>query len=182
LGARRTRLIVLDRDGVINEDSDEYIKSPDEWRALPGSLDAIRRLNESGFDVVVATNQSGVGRGLFTSEALDGIHEHMLAAVAAAGGDIAGIYVCPHRPEDACDCRKPSPGLLKRIAADFERSLHDVPVVGDKLTDVECARAAGGRPIFIETERRAGDLPHVRALGVEVHSSLSRAVDALLAE
>ena len=151
--ARRRPLVILDRDGVINADSDDYVKSPDEWHPLPGSLDAIARLCRAGFDVVVATNQSGIGRGLFTVETLEAIHARMRDAVAAAGGHIAGIYYCPHRPEDGCDCRKPAPGLLRRIAADFGQPLDGVPFVGDKLTDAETALAAGAHPIFVGTPR-----------------------------
>jgi len=176
------RLIVLDRDGVINADSDDYVKSPEEWRPLPGSLDAIARLGRAGFDVVVATNQSGIGRGLFSEHALDAIHARMRAEVAAAGGEIKAIYVCPHRPEDDCACRKPRPGLLERIARDFGRPLAEVPFVGDKLTDVQAAVAAGARPIFVQTPENAADVERARALGAEVYPSLSRAADALLAE
>lgn len=173
---------MLDRDGVINEDSDDYIKSPGEWRPLPGSLDAIARLRRAGFDIVVATNQSGVGRGLFSAETLDAIHARMRDAVAAAGGEIKGIYVCPHRPEDDCTCRKPRPGLLERIARDFGRPLDGVPFIGDKLSDVEAAVAAGARPVFVATPGRAADAERARALGAAVYATLAEAVDALLAE
>jgi len=182
LSAAERKLIVLDRDGVINADSDDYVKSPEEWRPLPGSLDAIARLARAGFDVVVATNQSGVGRGLFSEHALDAIHARMRAEVAAAGGAIKAIYVCPHRPEDDCECRKPRPGLLERIARDFGRPLAGVPFVGDKLSDVEAAVAAGARPIFVMTPERAADVGRARALGAEVYSSLAEAADGLLAE
>ena len=182
LGGAGRKLIVLDRDGVINADSDDYVKSPEEWRPLPGSLDAIARLGRAGYDVVVATNQSGVGRGLFTAEALEAIHVRMCADVAAAGGAIAAIYVCPHVPEDDCACRKPRPGLLAQIARDFDRPLAGVPFVGDKLTDVQAAVAAGARPIFILSEERAADAAPARALGAAVHASLAQAVEALLRE
>jgi len=178
----KRRLIVLDRDGVINADSDDYVKSPDEWRPLPGSLDAIARLTRAGFDVVVATNQSGIGRGLFSAETLDAIHARMHEAVAAAGGEIKAIYVCPHRPEDDCACRKPRPGLLERISQDFGRTLDGVPFVGDKLADVEAAVAAGARPVFVRKPERAADEARARALGAEVFPSLAAAVEALLAE
>jgi D-glycero-D-manno-heptose 1,7-bisphosphate phosphatase len=176
------KLIVLDRDGVINADSDDYVKSPAEWLPLPGSLEAISRLWGAGFDVVVATNQSGIGRGLFTEVALDAIHEHMRRSVRAAGGRIAGVYVCPHRPEDACECRKPRPGLLQRIAGDFGRSMQGVPFVGDKLSDVEAAVAVGARPIFVRSGGRPIETATLRALGVDIHADLASAVDALLAE
>lgn len=179
---RRTRLIVLDRDGVINADSDDYVKSAAEWHPLPGALEAIARLNAAGYDVVVATNQSGVGRGLFDAAALEGIHAAMHAAVAAAGGDIAGVYVCPHAPSDRCECRKPAPGLLRKIEADFGRPLAGVPFVGDKLTDVEAARAVGARPVFVRSGGRADEAARAAAAGVEVHADLAAAVDALLVE
>jgi len=178
--AAERRLVVLDRDGVINADSDDYIKSPDEWHPLPGSLEAIARLCRAGYDVVVATNQSGVGRGLFSIETLDAIHARMREAVAAAGGRIAGIYYCPHRPDDGCECRKPATGLLRRIAADFERPLDGVPLVGDKLTDMQAALAAGARPVFVGTPRDDAVRARLAELGVEVHRDLSSAVDALL--
>ncbi|MFO7287879.1 MAG: D-glycero-beta-D-manno-heptose 1,7-bisphosphate 7-phosphatase [Gammaproteobacteria bacterium] len=177
----RRRLVVLDRDGVINADSDEYVKSPDEWHPLPGSLEAIARLHRAGFDVVVATNQSGVGRGLFSRETLEAIHARMRDAVAAAGGRIAGIYYCPHRPEDGCTCRKPKPGLLRRIEADFGQPLDGVPFVGDKLADVEAALAVGARPIFVGTPRDDTERSRLAELGVETHPDLSSAADALLA-
>ncbi len=175
-------MIVLDRDGVINADSDEYIKTPDEWRPLPGSIDAIARLVRAGYDVVVATNQSGVGRGLFTADALDAIHARMQAEVAAAGGVINAIYVCPHAPGDDCACRKPRPGLLAQIARDFGLPLTDVPFVGDKLSDVQAAIAAGARPIFVMTPERGADLDKVRELDVEIYPNLARVVDMLLDE
>ena len=181
IGAAR-KLIVLDRDGVINADSDDYVKSPDEWRPLPGSLGAIARLTQAGFDVVVATNQSGIGRGLFSTDTLDAIHARMRQAVTAAGGEIRAIYVCPHRPEDDCACRKPRPGLLEQIARDFGRPLAEVPFVGDKLSDVEAAIAAGARPVFLQAPGRAADADQARALGADVYESLAAAVDALLAE
>ena len=179
---RERHLIVLDRDGVINADSDDYIKSPDEWLPLPGSLEAIARLDRAGFDVVVATNQSGVGRGLFSAEALEAIHARMRRMIAAAGGSIAGIYVCPHRPDDGCDCRKPLPGLLHRIGEDFGRSLRGVPFVGDKLSDVEAARAVGAHAMFVSTSGEDQDRRQVEALGVPVYRDLAHAVDVLLRE
>lgn len=176
------KLIVLDRDGVINADSDTYIKSPEEWRPLPGSVDAIARLERAGFDVVVATNQSGVGRGIFTADALEAIHRRMHADVEAAGGRIAGVYVCPHRPEDGCVCRKPRPGLLRRIAEDFGRPLKGVPFVGDKVSDAEAAVAAGARPVHVRGAFGDPDFERLRELGAEMHSDLASVVDALLAE
>jgi len=143
------RLLLIDRDGVINRDSDQYIKSVAEWEPLPGSLNAIADLTRAGFQVVIITNQSGVGRGLFSVETLNQIHTEMCTAVELAGGRIAGIYYCPHRPEDACECRKPKPKLLLDAAVAFGASLQDVAFIGDKLSDVEAALAAGARPILV---------------------------------
>jgi len=130
-------LIILDRDGVINHDSDNYIKSPDEWRPMDRSLEAIARLTHAGWSVAVATNQSGIERGLFDISTLHAIHTKMMAAVADAGGRIDGIFFCPHAPDAGCDCRKPAAGLLRDISARFNRGLAGVPLVGDSLRDLK---------------------------------------------
>lgn len=145
------RLVVLDRDGVINEDSDSFVKSVDEWRPIPGSPEAIAELGRLGFTVVVATNQSGLARGLFKRPALHAMHSKMDAVVEAAGGRIADIYVCPHGPDDGCDCRKPKPGLFNQIARDYDQSLSGVPMIGDSLRDLQAAWAVGGRAILVRT-------------------------------
>lgn len=144
-----TRLIVLDRDGVINRDSDAFIRTPDEWLALEGSLEAINLLSRNGFTVAVASNQSGLGRGLFDRQALRLIHRKMRRAVHKAGGSIDRIVCCPHTPGDACDCRKPAPGLLMRLARHYAVSLKGVPVVGDAERDLLAAEAVGARPILV---------------------------------
>jgi D-glycero-D-manno-heptose 1,7-bisphosphate phosphatase len=149
--AETDRLVVLDRDGVINHDSAAYIKSPDEWLPIDGSLEAIAALNSAGFRVAVVSNQSGIGRGLLSEASLEAIHSKMIAAAATAGGEIAAIYYCPHTPEDNCDCRKPRPGLMLQVAADCDTSLVGVPFVGDKPADVELARAVGARPLLVLT-------------------------------
>lgn len=149
------KLIVVDRDGVINRESSGYIRSPAEWIPLPGALQAIAALTSAGFAVVVATNQSGVGRGLFTAAALEDIHRKMNAAVEAAGGRLAGIFVCPHAPEAQCDCRKPRPGLMRQIEAAFGQSLAGTPVVGDAERDMRAARAVGARAILVRTGKGA---------------------------
>lgn len=136
-------LIILDRDGVINHDSDDYIKSPDEWVPLEQSLEAIAKLKHAGWIVVVATNQSGVERGLFDISTLHAIHNKLMAAVAEKGGHIDGIFFCPHAPASSCDCRKPATGLLKDIAERFGRSLENVPVVGDSLRDLQAGAELG---------------------------------------
>ena len=174
-------LVILDRDGVINADSDAFIKSPHEWRALPGSLEAIRDLCSAGFDVVVATNQSGVGRGLFDAETLAAIHRRMRDAVQDAGGRLAGIYFCPHHPDDGCTCRKPAPGLLEQIGRDFARSLEQVPVIGDSARDLDAARKVGARPILVRTGKGAGTEAGLSA-DAEVYDDLAAAARALIDE
>jgi len=145
------KLIILDRDGVINKDSDLYIKSPDEWVPLPGSLEAIARLNQWGYRVVVCTNQSGIGRGLFGMDTLNAIHEKMIKAAAHAGGAIDAIFYCPHTNNDNCNCRKPKPGMLEEIASRYNVPLAGVPVVGDALRDLQAALAVGARPLLVLT-------------------------------
>ncbi|MBI5793168.1 MAG: D-glycero-beta-D-manno-heptose 1,7-bisphosphate 7-phosphatase [Rhodocyclales bacterium] len=155
------KLVILDRDGVINHDSDQYIKSPDEWRPIPGSLAAIARLNQAGYRVVVATNQSGVGRGLFETDTLLAIHDKMLKALTQVGGRIDAIFFCPHTNADNCDCRKPKPGMLKEIAGRFNADLAGVPAVGDSLRDLQAAVAAGAQPMLVLTGkgRKTADDP-----------------------
>ena len=144
-------LVILDRDGVINRDSDAFVKSADEWLPLPGSIDAIATLSIAGFTVAIASNQSGLARGLFDRAALRSMHRKLRRLVAAAGGRVDRIVVCPHGPEDGCDCRKPLPGLLHRLARHYDASLDGVPVIGDSTRDLEAARAAGATPILVRT-------------------------------
>ena len=134
-------LIILDRDGVINFDSDNYIKSPDEWQPIPGSLESIARLTHAGWAVAVATNQSGIERGLFDINTLHAIHNKMVQAINAIGGRIDGIFFCPHTNSGHCQCRKPAPGLLRDIATRFHRELKGVPTVGDSLRDLQAGAA-----------------------------------------
>jgi D-glycero-D-manno-heptose 1,7-bisphosphate phosphatase len=145
------KLIILDRDGVINKDSDEYIKSASEWEAIPGSLEAIARLTHNDYRVIVASNQSGLARRKFDILALNEIHRKMFGHLAQFGGTIDAIFFCPHGPRQNCDCRKPKPGLLNTIAKRLRISLKDVPVVGDKLADIEAADAAGAKPVLVRT-------------------------------
>lgn len=179
---RPGRLVVLDRDGVINEDSDDYIKTPDEWRPIPGSLAAIGALTRAGATVVVVTNQSGVGRGLYDVAMLDAIHARMTAAIAAAGGTLAGIYYCPHVPDEGCDCRKPRPGLLRRIERELGCSLAGAPFIGDKLSDVEAADAIGARPLLVRTGYGAATERALADRSIEVFDDLESAVRTILAE
>jgi D-glycero-D-manno-heptose 1,7-bisphosphate phosphatase len=178
----RRRLVILDRDGVVNVDSAEYVKSPAEWQPLPGSLEAIADLSRAGFDVVVVTNQSGIGRGLFTAAQLEAVHARMRDAVAEAGGRLSGIYYCPHHPDEGCTCRKPLPGLLEQVAVDFAQSLEGVPFIGDKLSDVLAAEAAGARPICVRTGLDPEACEAAARRGAAVFSDLRSAVTALLAE
>jgi D-glycero-D-manno-heptose 1,7-bisphosphate phosphatase len=174
--------IVLDRDGVINQDSSAFIKSPDEWRPLPGSLEAIARLSRAGFAIAVATNQSGVGRGLYSEATLGEIHACMLAAIAEHGGKLEGIYSCIHRPDEACECRKPRPGLLRQIERDSGRALIGAPLIGDRLADLQAAEAVGARPILVRTGSGQRTLAVLGAQNVEVYADLAEAADALLKE
>jgi D-glycero-D-manno-heptose 1,7-bisphosphate phosphatase len=155
------KLVILDRDGVINHDSDQYIKSPEEWKPIPGSLNAIARLNQAGYRVVVATNQSGIGRSLFETDTLIAIHDKMLKALAHVGGHIDAIFFCPHTNADTCDCRKPKPGMLREIAARFNVDLAGVPAIGDSLRDLQAAVAVGAQPILVLTGkgRKTADDP-----------------------
>lgn len=158
------KLIILDRDGVINFDSAQFIKSPDEWKPIPGSLEAIARLNQWGYRVVVATNQSGVGRGLFEMDTLNAIHEKMIKACAQVGARIDAIFFCPHPADSTCECRKPRPGLLKEIAARYNADLTGVPTVGDSLRDLQAGVAVGCKPYLVLTgkgkkTRQDGELP-----------------------
>jgi D-glycero-D-manno-heptose 1,7-bisphosphate phosphatase len=146
---RQVKLIILDRDGVINYDSDKFIKSPDEWRPIPGSLEAIARLNHAGFRVVVATNQSGLGRGLFDMATLIAIHDKMHKALAQVGGRIDAVFYCPHTADSECECRKPKPGMFTEIGNRFGAELTGVPCVGDSVRDLQAAAAVEAQPILV---------------------------------
>ena len=158
------KLLMLDRDGVINQDSDQYIKSPAEWKPIKGSIEAIARLTQAGWRIVVATNQSGIARGLFDTSTLNAIHDVMHKAVIQAGGRIEAIFFCPHAADSNCECRKPKPGMLQEIERRLNIPLAGVPFVGDSLRDMQAAAAAGARPILVLTgkgkkTRDAGGLP-----------------------
>lgn len=144
-------LIILDRDGVINEDSPNYIKSPSEWHPINGAIEAIAQLTKAGHTVVVATNQSGVGRGYYSMETLKAIHAKMCQHVEAAGGKINKIYYCPHTPDDQCACRKPKPGMLLQIQKDFSDLFHSAILVGDSARDIMAAHAAGCQAVLVRT-------------------------------
>ena len=163
------KLVILDRDGVINQDSDQYIKSPSEWRPLPGSIEAIARLCQGGFRVAVATNQSGIGRGLFDMATLNAINDKMMEMVFRQGGRIDALFFCPHTAEEGCNCRKPRTGMLEEIAARFHTELKGVPAIGDSLRDLQAADAVGAQPILVLTGKgratqSAGGLPRKTAV------------------
>ncbi|MGH8743611.1 MAG: D-glycero-beta-D-manno-heptose 1,7-bisphosphate 7-phosphatase [Burkholderiales bacterium] len=174
------KLVILDRDGVINHDSAEFIKSPDEWKPIAGSLEAIARLNQAGYRVVVATNQSGIGRRLFDMTALNAIHDKMHKSLTQHGGRIDAIFFCPHARDLMCACRKPKTGLFQEIAQRFNVNLAGVPCVGDSVRDLQAARAAGAQPILVLTgkgkkTRAAGNLPE----GTQIYADLAEAARAL---
>jgi len=176
-------LVILDRDGVINHESADFIKSPHEWLPIAGSLDAIARLNRAGLRVLVATNQSGLARGLFDIEMLNRIHEKMHLELAELGGAIEAVFFCPCLPDDACECYKPRPGMLNAIAERLRVSLDRVPVVGDARRDIEAARAAGARPVLVRTGKGEQTLADAVGLkNVPVYDDLASFADAYIAE
>lgn len=177
-------LIILDRDGVINRDSKAFVKSAEEWQPLPGSIDAIARLSQAGFTLAVASNQSGLARGLFDLAALDEMHGKLLELVKAAGGAIDYITVCPHGPDDGCDCRKPKPGMLERIGRRFGVALDEAIVIGDSLRDLEAGAEVGARTILVRTGNgRATEAGLTGALAsIDVFDDLAAAAEHLLEE
>jgi D-glycero-D-manno-heptose 1,7-bisphosphate phosphatase len=178
------KLIILDRDGTINSDSEDFVKSPEEWLPLPGSLEAIARLNHAGWHVVIASNQSGLGRGLFDVAALNAMHAKMFKMLAAVGGRIDAVFYCPHSPEEACQCRKPLPGLFEQIGSRFGAPLKGVPTAGDSLRDLQAGAAAGCEPHLVLTGKslqyRSGGQPDGLPQGTYFHLDLSAFVDFVL--
>jgi D-glycero-D-manno-heptose 1,7-bisphosphate phosphatase len=171
------KLCILDRDGTINEDSDEYVKAPSEWKPLPGALEAVARLNHAGWHVVLATNQSGLGRGLFDVVALNAMHTKMHTMLAAVGGKVDAIFYCPHTPDDACQCRKPEPGLFRQIGERYGIELKGIPAVGDSERDLIAAVAAGCEPHLVLTGKalhmRGRALPATLPANTIVHQDLA---------
>lgn len=180
------KLVILDRDGTINEDRDDFVKSADEWVALPGALEAIARLNHAGWHAVIATNQSGIGRGLFDMAALNAIHLKMNQALHRVGGRVDAVFFCPHVPQDGCNCRKPAPGLFEQIAERYGIALRDVPAVGDSPRDIEAGHAAGCKTHLLRSGKLAGAGPDelakicARAPGSQVHADLAAFAEALI--
>lgn len=166
------RYVLLDRDGVINQDSDDFIKSPEEWLPIEGSLEAIALLNEHGYKVAVITNQSGLARGLFDVSTLEKIHAKMQRMAEEKGGKIDAIYFCPHGPDDGCNCRKPKPGLLEQFAADNHVSLNGMAVVGDSLRDLQSAQAVGASPMLVKTGKGKKTLDQNPNLNIPVFENL----------
>jgi len=177
-----TKVIVLDRDGVINEDSDEYVKCAEEWQPIDGSPQAIARLSRAGWRVVVCTNQSGIARGLFDLDALNDMHRKMRRLVKKAGGRIDAILFCPHAPEAVCECRKPRPGMLYELMERLGVDLAGMPVVGDSLRDLQAGMAVGARPVLVRTGKGERTLADNSRLNAEVFDDLAAFVDALLKE
>jgi D-glycero-D-manno-heptose 1,7-bisphosphate phosphatase len=174
------KLVILDRDGTINHDSDDYIKSPAEWRPIKGSLEAIGRLTQAGYRVVVATNQSGIARGLFDTQTVFAIHDLLQRSASQVGGRIDAFFFCPHAADARCECRKPQPGMLLEVARRFNVALEETHMVGDARRDLEAAAAAGARPVLVLTgkgrkTREEGDLP----AGTQVFADLAAFAERL---
>ena len=180
------KLVIVDRDGTVCVEREGYIQTPDEWEALPGALDAIARLNQAGYHVVVAANMPGLGRGLFDSAALNAIHTKMAKQLAAVGGRVEAIFFCPHAPEEACTCRKPAPGLFQKIGERYKIDLKQVHAVGNSLSDAQAAHAAGCVPHLVLTGRHApqadAPLPPDYPAATRVHADLAAFATAFIAE
>ena len=181
-----TKLVILGRDGVLNEYRESHVTSPEEWQPVPGALEAVARINHAGWHTVVATNQSGIGRGMIDMSAVNAVHAHMHQMLQTQGGRVDAVFFCPHTPEEDCDCRKPKPGLMKDIARRYGVDLATVPMVGDTARDLIAAQAAGCEPHLILSGRAAGLSPEaVQALLAQVpsaraHASLGAFADFLL--
>lgn len=175
------RFVLLDRDGVINDDSMDFIKTPDEWLPIPGSLEAIALLNDRGYEVAVVTNQSGLARGLLDEAVLQEIHGKMSRLLAEQGGRLCGVYYCPHGPDSTCDCRKPKPGLLLQFASEHSADLTETFVVGDSLRDLEAAEAVGAKPVLVQTGKGQATHKNNPNLHTPVFADLYDAVQFILA-
>ena len=178
------KLVILDRDGTINRTGDEFVKSPDEWQPLPGALEAISRLNHAGFHVVLATNESGLGRGLFDMAAFNAVHSHLIKKLAAVGGRIDAFFYCPHAADEGCGCRKPWPGLFSQIAERYGVDLTGVPCIGNSLIDMQVAEVVGCVPHMVLSGRHPEWLGQALPPGfparTQVHADLAACVDHLL--
>jgi D-glycero-D-manno-heptose 1,7-bisphosphate phosphatase len=181
------KLVILGRDGILNDFRDDHVKAPEEWSPIAGALEAVSRLNHAGWHVVVATNQSGIGRGMIDMASVNAVHAHMLKQLQLAGGRIDAVFFCPHTPEDGCDCRKPQPGLMREIGKRYGIDLKQVPMVGDTLRDLQAAQASACEPHLVCSGRAAGlDAAQIQALvdqvpGTRVHADLAAFAEDLLA-
>ena len=179
------KLVILDRDGTLNQDRSDYIKSPEEWVPLPGALEAVARLNHAGWHVVIASNQSGLGRGLFDVSTLNAMHAKMHKLLATVGGRVDAVFYCPHAPDEGCQCRKPEPGLFEQVGERYGLDLRSVPTVGDSARDVLAGVAAGCEPHLVLTGKgaayRGRSLPEIFPKATRVHADLAAFADFLLA-
>ena len=178
------RLVILDRDGVINHDADDFVKTPAEWLPIDGSIEAIAKLSNAGFTVAVATNQSGIGRKIVDKPALGAMHDKLRSLVKDAGGDVDRIAYCPHHPDDGCECRKPAPGLYKQLSRHYGVPLDGVPVIGDAQRDIDAARAVNARPMLVLTGKGQQTAAKLQSRGdrVETFADLDAAATLLIAE
>jgi len=177
-----SKVVVLDRDGVINQDSDTFVSSPDEWIPIPGSLEAIARLNHAGFRILIATNQSGLARGLFSIDALNLMHRKMRRELAVLGAQVEAIFFCPHGPDEGCNCRKPRPGLLEDIERRLNINLYGIPVIGDSYRDIQTATAVGAAPMLVLTGKGRKTIENLsqELNDIPVYKDLANAATALL--
>jgi D-glycero-D-manno-heptose 1,7-bisphosphate phosphatase len=175
------KIVILDRDGVINQDSADFIKNPNEWIPIPDSLESIARLNQHGFSVIVATNQSGIGRGLFDIETMNAINKKMLDLLAQVGGHIDAIFYCPHTEDANCKCRKPKSGMLEEISTRFGVSLKNIPAVGDAARDLEAYQSVSAQPILVKTGKGEDTfVSKAYPKNTWIFNNLSQAVDKIL--
>jgi D-glycero-D-manno-heptose 1,7-bisphosphate phosphatase len=175
------RTLLLDRDGVINRDSPDFIRTPGEFRPLPGALEAIVRAQRAGYRVIIVSNQSGLARGLFAMRDLNAIHRHLQNELERLGGRVEAFFFCPHGPDDGCDCRKPAGGLLRALAMRLGVELSGTPFVGDRLSDARAARSVGARPLLVRSGLQPPDAAALAAFGpIDVFDDLPAAVEALL--
>ncbi len=180
------KLIILGRDGVLNRYRDDHVKDPAEWTPIPGALEAVARLNQAGWHAVVATNQSGIGRGMIDMASLNAVHQHMMKLLAEVGGRIDAVFFCPHTPQEQCLCRKPLPGMMHSIAQRWGVELADVPLVGDSLRELQTAQAAGCPPHLVRTGRAAEvsteelELWQTQIPGTVVHANLAAFAEHIL--
>lgn len=180
------KLVILGRDGILNQYREDHVKEPSEWTPVPGALEAVARLNHAGWHAVIATNQAGIGRGMIDMASLNAVHAHMMRTLAMQGGRLDAVFLCPHTPEEHCDCRKPLPGLMLDIGRRYGADLTQVPMVGDTPRDMLAARAAGCQPHLLRSGRGAlldeAQLQQlaVQVPGLQVHDDLSAFADYLL--